>query len=102
MRWPPLLRCGMKCYVFGNRNSTQGHTAMTFLTETPRQSAPAVVGTLRSIGAAVASAVRVFAESQSRMIEVERLNAKSDADLAKMNLKREDIVRHVFRDLFGF
>ena len=75
---------------------------MTFLTETTRSSAPSVAGMFRSAGSAVATAFRVFAESQSRMIEVERLNAMSDESLAKMNLKREDIVRHVFRDLFGF
>ncbi len=37
----------------------------------------------------------------SRSEEFERLNAMSDAQLAKMNLRREDIARHVFRDVAG-
>lgn len=40
------------------------------------------------------------AESNSRIKEVERLNAMSDEELAKRGVKRADIVRHVFRDSF--
>lgn len=36
----------------------------------------------------------------SRRDAIEKLEAKSDEDLAKMGLKREDIPYHVFRDLF--
>lgn len=35
-----------------------------------------------------------------RLEQVERLQAKSDEDLARIGLKREDIVHHVFRDVF--
>lgn len=38
--------------------------------------------------------------ARARTAEFERLNAKTDAQLAAMGLKREDIPRHVFRDLF--
>ena len=38
--------------------------------------------------------------ARARTAEFERLNAKTDAQLAEMGLKREDIPRHVFRDLF--
>ncbi|SNR34700.1 hypothetical protein [Puniceibacterium sediminis] len=41
-----------------------------------------------------------IAESNGRMKAVERLNAMSDAELAARGLKREEIVRHVFRDMF--
>ena len=41
-----------------------------------------------------------YLERKSRMEQIERLNAKTDAELAEMNLKREDIPRYVFRDLF--
>ncbi|MGY9046200.1 hypothetical protein P775_25715 [Puniceibacterium antarcticum] len=41
-----------------------------------------------------------IAESNGRMKAVERLNAMSDAELAARGLQREDIVRHVFRDMF--
>ncbi|OSQ51018.1 DUF1127 domain-containing protein [Marivita geojedonensis] len=40
------------------------------------------------------------AEANWRIREVERLQALSDEALAKKGLKREDIVRHVFRDVF--
>lgn len=40
-----------------------------------------------------------LAEASSRMHEVERLNAMTDKDLAKMGLQRTDIVRYVFRDM---
>lgn len=37
-------------------------------------------------------------ENNSRAQLAERLNAMSDAQLAEKGLKREDIVRYVFRD----
>lgn len=36
----------------------------------------------------------------SRRALIEKLEAKSDAELAKMGLKRDDIPYYVFRDLF--
>lgn len=39
-------------------------------------------------------------DANSRVREVERLQALSDETLAQKGLKREDIVRHVFRDLY--
>ena len=74
---------------------------MTFLTDTSLGHAP-IGGCFRSVGGAVSNGFRAYVESRSRNAQVERLNAMSDAQLAKMNLKREDIVRHVFSDLFGF
>ena len=41
-----------------------------------------------------------IAESNHRLKEIERLSAMSDADLARRGLKREEIARHVFRDVF--
>ncbi|CUH75129.1 DUF1127 domain-containing protein [Tropicibacter naphthalenivorans] len=38
-------------------------------------------------------------EANSRMQKVERLQALSDDQLAKMGLKRENIVQHVFGDI---
>jgi hypothetical protein len=40
------------------------------------------------------------AEANSRIREVERFQAMSDTALAARGLKREDIVQHVFRDVF--
>jgi len=36
--------------------------------------------------------------ARSRMARVERLEAMSDEQLAKVGLRRENIVRHVFQD----
>ncbi|MSU90178.1 DUF1127 domain-containing protein [Rhodobacteraceae bacterium 2CG4] len=36
--------------------------------------------------------------ASGRMQELERLQAMSDEELAELGLRREDIVRHVFRD----
>lgn len=38
---------------------------------------------------------------QSRMREIQNLNACSDAQLARMGITRDDIPRYVFRDLFN-
>lgn len=40
-----------------------------------------------------------LAEANSRSQEVERLQGMSDEQLAAKNIRREDIVRHVFRDV---
>ncbi len=39
-----------------------------------------------------------ISEANHRMHQVERLQAKSDAELAELGLRREDIARHVFHD----
>jgi hypothetical protein len=44
-------------------------------------------------------ALAFAAEGNRRLKLVEKLQAKSDEDLAAMGLKREDIVHHAFRDV---
>lgn len=41
-----------------------------------------------------------YAERHSRMDEMNRLTAKSDAELEAMGLRRKDIARYVYRDIF--
>lgn len=41
-----------------------------------------------------------YVTSRARLNELQRLHDKTDEELAQMGLKREDIARHVFRDLF--
>jgi hypothetical protein len=36
----------------------------------------------------------------ARLRKIKTLNAKSDTELAKLGIKREDIVHHEFRDLY--
>ncbi len=56
-------------------------------------------GALSRFFASVREGFDTYATARSRIAEIERLNAESDAVLAEMGLKREDIPRHVFRDL---
>ncbi len=44
--------------------------------------------------------VSQVAEANSRIHEVERLQAMSDEALAAKGIRRDEIVRHVFRDLY--
>lgn len=41
-----------------------------------------------------------YAERHARVDQINRLSSKSDAELAAMGLKREDIARYVYRDIF--
>lgn len=43
-----------------------------------------------------------YLERLSRRAEVERLNAMSDGELARMGVRRDRIVEYVFRDKLGY
>ncbi len=60
----------------------------------------AITGGLARAWAALSNAMIAYGESRSRFAELQSLEAKSDHELADIGLKREDIVRHVFRDLY--
>lgn len=45
--------------------------------------------------------VNAYLLTRARYNQIARLNAKSDAELAEMDLTRDKIVPHVFCDLFG-
>jgi uncharacterized protein YjiS (DUF1127 family) len=47
---------------------------------------------------AVLNALMAIGETSGRMRQIDALQRKSDEELAKMGLKREEIVHHVFRD----
>ncbi|MBS8228760.1 DUF1127 domain-containing protein [Vannielia litorea] len=58
---------------------------------------------LARVGAGLDRALNVLvsmAEANPRMKAVTRLSELSDEELAARGLKREDIVRHVFRDIY--
>ena len=42
-----------------------------------------------------------YLEKRSRMDEMAALNALSDEELLKRGIRRDDIPRHVFRDIVG-
>lgn len=75
---------------------------MRYTTDIPSRS----VGLGKKFGAQVlayigAALVR-YGEMRSRADRVERLQALSDAELAKLGLTRDRIVQHVFRDQFYY
>jgi uncharacterized protein YjiS (DUF1127 family) len=41
-------------------------------------------------------------EAQDRSLDVQRLQRLSDRELADIGIKREDIVRHVYRNIYYF
>lgn len=48
----------------------------------------------------IARAFAIACEGDRRLVEIRRLHALSDADLATLGLEREEIARHVFKDVF--
>ncbi len=57
-------------------------------------------GALRRFFRGIGNGMVTYMERQSRAGQIQRLQAKSDAELARMGLNRDQIVRHVFRDRF--
>jgi len=57
-------------------------------------------GLLSRIGDNFVRAFNVASEAKGRIARVEALQSLSDEQLAAKGLRREDIARHVFRDLF--
>lgn len=50
--------------------------------------------------ATIGQGMNAYIERRSRMDQIQTLEAKTDAELAKMGIQRDRIVNHVFRDLF--
>lgn len=50
--------------------------------------------------ASIGQGMNAYMERRSRMDQINRLEAMTDAQLAKMGIRRDRIVHHVFRDLF--
>lgn len=48
---------------------------------------------------AIYSGLIHIGEANSRVREAERLQSLSDQELSRLGIKREDIARHVFRDI---
>ena len=46
------------------------------------------------------NSIDLAASANARIREMEHLNTRSDAQLEKMGLRREDITRYVFRDIY--
>jgi uncharacterized protein YjiS (DUF1127 family) len=64
--------------------------------------APHSFGIFQRIGAGFKNAFNSMIEARMRTSEFEHYSSMSDDQLAKIGLRREDIARHVFRDLYSF
>lgn len=71
---------------------------MALQTTATTSSLPAFFDTLF---ARIGKALTRYIEARSRHGEIEALEAKSDAELAKLGITRERIVHYVFRDVIG-
>ncbi|MCF3593668.1 hypothetical protein LZG00_06620 [Rhodobacteraceae bacterium LMO-12] len=49
--------------------------------------------------ASISRGIMAHADARSRRSEIEALESRSDAELAAMGIKRDQIVHYVFRDL---
>lgn len=70
------------------------------ITSAPFLSARRSLAVIKGIFARIGDSLMKAAEASSRMHQIEALQAKSDEELAQLGIKRDDIVHHVFRDLF--
>ncbi|WP_242494166.1 hypothetical protein [Salipiger sp. IMCC34102] len=71
-------------------------TATTFMTPTLKtRTTDALMRALHGL----AAAMETYADSHDRSAQIEALQDKSDAELARMGLSRDRIVHHVFRDI---
>lgn len=77
---------------------------MTYQTTTaPSFAADAAHRALGSVGSffrTIGHAMMVNSSAQQRLDRVHTLRGKSDAELAALKIKREEIVHEVFRDLY--
>ncbi|MFK7762384.1 MAG: DUF1127 domain-containing protein [Roseobacter sp.] len=58
-----------------------------------------VIAQVKSFFSVVGTSLVMAASTNRRLHLVDRLSAKSDAELAALGIRREDIVRHVFIDM---
>ena len=73
------------------------HPAHTFsLTDNLRRAGAG----LRRFFAGIGHGIMTGSTAHHRYEQVQRLQAKSDAELADLGLKRDEIVHHVFKDLY--
>jgi uncharacterized protein YjiS (DUF1127 family) len=71
---------------------------MAFFTVTV--SSPARVSIFSKVLSAVIGSFDRIADSQNRSVDVQRLQRLSDRELADIGISRENIVRHVYRDIY--
>lgn len=64
------------------------------------QTGSALLNTVSDFFASLWSAAREQADMERRMLEMRKLEALSDDELAKRGIARDRIAHHVFRDIY--
>lgn len=59
-----------------------------------------VITAIRGLASSVGTALIISSAYNARAQKVQMLQAKSDEELAALNINRDEIVHHVFRDLY--
>lgn len=59
-----------------------------------------VLGRIGRFFASIGESISLAAIARQRFETVQMLQSKSDAELARLNIKREEIVHHVFKDVY--
>lgn len=61
-----------------------------------------IASRLHDVFAAIGRSFIAYMERSSRLADIDRLNAMSDAELAKLGIRRDRIAYYVFRDCFCY
>ena len=72
---------------------------MAYVTQSHSSTLSSVWGMISDVFASIGRSIAISSAMEARMNRVSALNEKTDAELAAMNLRRQDITAYVFRDL---
>lgn len=75
-------------------------TQSTNLTHTGGETRRKMLARVDAFFATLGQGMNAYMHRKSRSDEIEALHAKTDAELAKIGITRDDIPRYVFRDVF--
>ena len=96
-----LVFCAAASYLVVEikRNLIRVRYSMAYITQAHSNIFPAIWEKITGFFVTVGRSLVLSAAMDSRLKRVEALNLKTDEELAKMNLRRENITAYVFRDL---
>ncbi len=102
---PALIQKRTKAYTMTYQTASENFAAQIpargmSITSAPFMSARTGLAQLADIFRSIGASIMRATEASSRFHRIEALQAKSDAELASIGIKRDDIVHHVFRDLY--
>jgi uncharacterized protein YjiS (DUF1127 family) len=88
-------------HTFGETNSTPKEASIPMAhSSTHHDASLSLSGAFHRFSSALGNIFLAWAESDSRLRQMEALNALSDAELAERGLRRDEIARFVFKDVF--